>query len=250
MNTNQTPAGTEDEIISYQKLRTFIGITGILLPVLTVLGCYLFGAGNYSWQHSISHYYYSRMHIIFVGTLCVLGGFMITYKGKRKKNDTPWESRVSNIAGFCAFGIASFPTCFDGFRPPSGGPDQYIHLLDSPDKFWGGVHFAFAGALFFCFILFCLWFFQKPDGVYTGELETKWKRRKAFYKFCGWGIAISIIMIALFSFIIRPTEGIFVYSTFIFETTSLWFFGSAWLIKGSAAWCHLPVVGKIVKPLR
>ncbi|HLK29229.1 MAG TPA: hypothetical protein VKT28_11680 [Puia sp.] len=249
MSTTQN-SGTQGEIISYQKLRTFIGITGILLPLLTVFGSFLFSAGNYSWQHSISHFYYSKMHIIFVGTLCVLGGFLITYRGTAHKAGNPWENRVSNIAGVCAFGIASFPTGFDGFRPPSGGSNQYIHLLDPPNEFWGGMHFAFAGSLFLCFILFCLWFFQKPDAVYTGDLEIKWKRRKAFYKFCGWGIAVSIIMIALFSFIIKPAEGVFVYSTFIFETTSLWCFGSAWLIKGSAAWCHLPIVGKMMKPLR
>ncbi len=249
MHTNLLP-DTHEEIISYQKLRTFIGITGILLPVLTVLGCYLLGAGNYSWQHSISHYYYSKMHIIFTGILCVLGGFLITYRGKSKKTGNPWESRVSNIAGFCAFGIASFPTCFDGFRPPLDGSNQYLLLLNPVSDLWGNIHFAFAGSLFFCFILFCLYFFQKPDGVYSGELEKKWKRRKIFYKVCGWGIATSIIMIALFTFIIKPTKGILVYSTFIFETSALWFFGSAWQVKGSAAWCHLPVVGKLVKGLR
>ncbi len=241
---------TQEEIISYQKLRTFIGITGILLPVITVLGSYFFGAGNYSWQHSISHFYYGKMHILFVGTLCVLGGFLITYRGKINRNGNSWESRTSNVAGFCAFGIASFPTCFKGFRPPTGGSNQYIHLSSSPNEFWGGLHFALAGMLFFCFILFCLYFFQKPDAVYTGKAAAKWLRRKIFYKLCGWGIAVSIILIALFNFIIQPTEGVFVYSTFIFETTSLWFFGSAWLVKGSAAWCHLPLIKKIIEPLR
>ncbi len=242
--------GTHEEIISFQKLRTFIGITGLLLPVLTVLGSYVFKAGNFSWQQSISHYYYSKMHVIFVGTLCVLGGFLITYRGKRVINKKPWESRISNIAGICAFGIASFPTRFCGFRPPFCGSNQYIDLLDAPDKFWGGVHFAFAGSLFFCFVIFCLIFFQRPDGAYTGALQKKWLRRKMFYKFCGWGIATSIVMIALFNFVIQPDHGIFVYSTFMFETTALWFFASAWLVKGSASWCHLPVVGRIVRPLR
>ena len=190
------------------------------------------------------------MHIVFTGTLCVLGGFLITYKGKRQKTGKAWESRVSNIAGFCAFGIAAFPTSFCGFQPPLGGSNQYLFLLNPVSKSWGTMHFVFAGALFFCFVLFCLYFFQQPDAVYAGELEKKWKRRKAFYKICGWGIAISIVMIALFNFVINPSQGIWVYSTFIFETTSLWFFGIAWLVKGSAAWCHLPVVGKLVKPLR
>ena len=239
--------GNNEQIISYQKLRAFIGFLGIFLPVAVVTGCYLFSAKEYSWQHSISHYYYSRMHIVFVGTLCVLGGFLITYRGKK---DNIWESRVSNLAGFCAFGIASFPTQFEGFQSPENGANQYIHLLQEISNFWGGTHFAFAGVLFGCFVLFCLHFFQKPDGIYTGEEQLKFLRRKRIYKICGWGILISIIMLAVFNFVIKPTEGIWVYSTFIFETTALWCFGTAWLIKGSLVLKNIPLLKNMVKPLR
>lgn len=243
-----SPAATDNEkIISYQQLRTFIGFIGFFLPVAVVLGCYLFGANEYAWQHSISHYYYSKMHIVFVCSLCVLGGFLITYKGKPSNI---WESRVSNLAGYCAFGIASFPTSFDGFQPPENGANQYINLLQQINQFWGSVHFAFAGVLFGCFVLFCLYFFQKPDAIYTGEEEMKFRRRKRIYKICGWGILTSIIIIALFNFVIKPEHGFLVYSTFIFETTSLWFFGAAWLIKGSAALQQVPLIKKVIKPIR
>lgn len=70
------------------------------------------------------------------------------------------------------------------------------------------------------------------------------------YKICGWGIAISIVMIALFSFIIDYKEGIFAYTTFIFETTSLLFFGTAWLVKGSKIWKEHRVFKNIISPLR
>ena len=246
-NNLTSAPGDNEKIISYQKLRMFIGFIGLFLPVAVVTGCYLFGAKEYSWQHSISHYYYSKMHIVFVCSLCVLGGFLITYRGKP---DSIWESRVSNIAGYCAFGIASFPTQFNGFQPPQNGANQYIQLLQDINNFWGSVHFAFAGLLFACFVLFCLYFFQKPDGVYTGKEQLKFLRRKRIYKICGWGILFSIIMIAVFSFIIKQKEGILAYSTFIFETTSLWFFGTAWLIKGSLALKNVPVLKNMIRSLR
>ncbi|WP_143774274.1 hypothetical protein [Niastella vici] len=241
----KAPSIPRDEIISFKKLRAFIGFTGILLPIVVVLGCYLLGAGQYSFQHSVSHYYYTLMHIVFVSILCVLGGFLITYRGKDH-----WESRVSNLAGFSAFGIAAFPTSFLGFQPEHDGMNQYLRLLRGVTGFGGSLHYAFASLLFICFIIFCLYFFQKPDEHYTGVEEVKFKRRKIVYTISGWVIIISIIMIPLIGFVIKPQKGIFVYSTFIFETTSLWAFGTAWLVKGSAALKKMPVVRRLVHPLR
>jgi hypothetical protein len=244
MKSNESSPG-RDEIISYQKLRAFIGITGLSLPVVAVLGCFLFGAGIYSWQISISHYYYSMMHIAFVSILCVLGGFLITYKGKNR-----WESRLSNWAGVFAVCIAAFPTAFSGFRPERDGKNQYLELTNEVTEFWGSMHFVFASALFVCFIIFCLYFFQRPDADYQGEELVKFKRRKLIYKICGWVIIISIILIGLFNFVIEPEKGLFVYSTFIFETTALWAFGGAWLVKGSAVLKNVPMIKNMIKPLR
>ena len=241
-----TQVSTRSNIISYQKLRAFIGLTGILLPVIAVFGCLLFGNGYYSFQNSISHYYYSVMHIVFVCIICVLGGFLITYQG-----NTLSESRLSNLAGCFAFGIAAFPTTSTEFRHSISTTDfQYLSLFKPVTKYWGYVHYGFAGGLFICFIIFCLYFFQKPDAVYKGEELIKFKKRKRFYKFSGWVIIVSIIMIALFSSDKIPQKGIFTFSTFIFETTSLWAFGSAWLVKGSASLKNVPVIKKVIQPLR
>ena len=244
MKSNGSSSG-RDEIISYQALRAFIGITGLSLPVVAVLGCFLFGSGIYSWQISISHYYYSTMHIAFVSILCVLGGFLMTYKGKDR-----WESRLSNLAGFFAVSIAAFPTQFSGFHPGQDGANQYLKLIKEVTKFWGRMHFVFAFGLFVCFIIFCLYFFQKPDADYHGAQQVKFKRRKSIYKICGWVIIVSIILMGLFNFVIKGEKGLFAYSTFIFETTALWAFGTAWLVKGSAVLKNIPVVKNMVQPLR
>lgn len=234
-----------DEIISYSKLRAFIGITGIILPVVAVLGCYLKGAQEASFQESISHYYYSKMHIIFTGVLCVLGGFLITYKGKDK-----WESRLSNLAGFCAFGIATCPTKFSGFIQNHNADNIYLLICNAVTEGWGKIHFAFAGLLFGCFVIFCLYFFQKPDNPKQDMNDVKFKRRKMIYKISGWTIVISIVLIAVFSIWPSLKHGIFKYSTFIFETSSLWAFGTSWLVKGSKSMAHVPVLKNIIEPIR
>lgn len=233
-----------DEIISYSKLRAFIGITGLILPIVSVLGCFLKGAQEASFQVSISHYYYSKMHIVFTGVLCVLGGFLITYQGKDK-----WESRLSNLAGICAFGIAACPTEFEGFISNFSQNNIYLQLNSPVTAVWGKIHFAFAGLLFACFVVFCLYFFQKPDNAADID-NKKFKRRRKFYTGCGWVIIISIVLIAVFSIWPQLKKGIFSYSTFIFETTSLWAFGTAWLIKGSRSLKRLPVIRKMVAPIR
>lgn len=244
MKKNGAPE-PDHKVISYQKLRTFIGFTGIMLPILAVLGCLVTGAGSASFQHSISHYYYSKMHIVFVAVLCMLGSFLVTYNGKNK-----WECRLSNVAGYLAIGIAAFPTAFDGFQFNETSGNWYLALRRPVDSGWGAVHFVFAGLLFCCFIIFCLKFFQAPDDKYTGMEAVKFARRQLIYKICGWTIAASIVMIALFNFVIKAKTGLFVYSTFIFETTSLWAFGFAWLVKGSALWKDVPVAKNAVKGFR
>lgn len=238
----------KEEIISYQQLRTFIGIIGLFLPFVLVIGCLAFGDGISSFQPSISHYYYSTMHIVFVTALCVLGGFLITYKGKP---GNPWESRFSNIAGYLALGVAALPTQLAGFRYAPNSENQYLQLCKEISKGWGNIHFAVAGLLFVCFIIFCWVFFQWPDKIYRTPLEIKkFERRKNLYWICGWGILISIVAIGLFAFFLPNRGGLLAYTTFFFETTSLWFFGIAWLVKGSLAWCNYPVLKWLIKRYR
>jgi hypothetical protein len=237
---------TKDEIISYQKLRTFIGMIGVLLPILLVLGCYIRGDKSYSWQPSISHYYYSKMHVAFVCVLCVLGGFLITYKGKGRL-----ESWISNFAGCFAVAVAAFPTGFDDFRLAPNKSNQYLQLLNPVSGTWDKIHFGFAGLLFSCFAIFCLCFFQIPDRNYdTPQEQKKFARRKRLYKICGWGIIISMAAIFLFFVLLPQRQGLLAYTTFFFETTSLYFFGAAWLVKGSVLWKRYPVFRKLIKPLR
>lgn len=233
----------EDYIISYLVLRQLIGILGILMPFALIFGNKLLG-NEYWLQPSISHYYYSYLHIVFVGVLCVLGGFLVTYKGKSRL-----ENRTSNFAGAFAFCVAIFPTEFIDFMG-----QQYLNPTIWHQWFkW--IHFGSAGLLFACFALFCFKIFQESDEELSpSEFDEKKLLRNKIYTFCGWGIVGSIVMIAIgFVWEMKFGANTFTtYSTFIFETTGLLFFGNSWLLKGSLNWKKTDniILKKMASPVR
>ncbi|PWN61920.1 hypothetical protein [Chryseobacterium viscerum] len=228
-------------LISYYQLRMFIGLLGFLLSFLLFATTYFLN-DEHPLKVSISHYYYSFGHIIFVGTLCVLGGLFATYRGKDK-----YENRLSNFAGVMAVLVAIFPTEIKGYEG-----NIYIPIGSENYKEWFScVHYASAGLLFVSFAVFCLYFFQKSDkkqdGKPVSEKEAlKKSRRNRYYKICGWGILISIAcigLIALFKNNLSSHNPFLMYSTFIFETTSLFFFSTSWLLKSSEFWNkNIPLV--------
>lgn len=216
-----------DYVISYLLLRQLIGLLGISLPFILVVGNLFFGDCT-DIQPSISHYYFSYMNIVFTGTLCVLGGFLISYRGK-----VLHENKVSNFAGAFAFGVAIFPTTENDFNGCSSC--KFISVIPEINGIISGIHYACAALLFICFMIFCFKIFQQPDEV--GVFDVMKKRRNYIYKCCGWGIAVSIASIGLITIYNEVfDENIFPYKTLIFETTALLFFGCSWLLKGSLNW--------------
>lgn len=57
------------------------------------------------WQTSISAYYFTSAHSVFIAALCAIGAMLIVYKGS---NDT--EDVLLNLAGILAFIVAMVPT--------------------------------------------------------------------------------------------------------------------------------------------
>jgi len=231
MSPNQpTPPRRPDALVSYWQLRQFIGILGLMMPLILPLGTKLI-RGSGVLEPSISHYYYSIMHVAFMAILCMLGSFLITYRGT-SKNQT-LERIVSTIAGLFAFGVATFPTRFEGFQDAEHS--QLIALVlhdlkDVPD--WvNTLHHIFAATLFSSFAFFCLFFFQDSD---TGVHDKKKKRRNNLYKICGILIVLSMLAIVLVTFVFKSWN--FPNYTFVFETTALLPFGLSWLVKGSVHW--------------
>lgn len=57
------------------------------------------------WQTSLSAFYFTLSHAVFVGALCATGVCLIVYKGLTRPEDT-----LLNFAGFLAFVVALVPT--------------------------------------------------------------------------------------------------------------------------------------------
>src|SRR3989442_7994060 len=90
-------------VISYLTLRKAIGIIGLLLPFVLSLGKILFESSGL--ETSISAYYYTSMRNVFVGSLCAIGVFLLSYRGFDVRDE------IAGKVG-CLFAVltALFPT--------------------------------------------------------------------------------------------------------------------------------------------
>lgn len=240
------PPRRPDALISYWQLREFIGILGLIMPFILPLGTILIRSSS-KLQPSISHYYYSIMHVVFMAILCMLGSFLITYRGTSKHKRL--ETIVCIVAGLFAFGVATFPTEFAGYQDKDRSQLIALILHDLPDvPGWvNTLHHIFAATLFSSFSIFCFVFFQDSD---TGVHDKKKKRRNKLYTICGILIVLSMLAIVVVNFVFKSWN--FPNSTFVFETTALIPFGLSWLVKGSVHWPYAknPVFRKAIQPLR
>jgi hypothetical protein len=104
-------------IKSYRYLRlaivgTLLGLTISLLLERGRTGC---------WQTSVSAYYYTPVHSMFIGTLVALAVCFIAIRGA-----TEWEDVLLNVAGVMAAIVAFVPT------EPSPNVCQQVTLFEPP----------------------------------------------------------------------------------------------------------------------
>ena len=199
-------------VFSYLSLRKAIGILGTSFPFVLYLGALIiFRTGI---QSSISSYYHTGMGDIFVGTLCVIGFFLLSYKGYK---------RVDNIAGDlgCVFavGVALFPT-----SSAASGSARFI----------GYIHLAFAALFFLTLIYFSLCLFTKTDPA-RPPTRRKLLRNKV-YKACGFIMSFCILLIFIYSFLPREAASHIqvLNPVFWLEAIAVVAFGVSWLVKGEA----------------
>jgi hypothetical protein len=57
------------------------------------------------WQTSISAYYFTGVHAVFIGSICAIGALLVVYEGT-----TDTEDVLLNLAGILAFVVALVPT--------------------------------------------------------------------------------------------------------------------------------------------
>ena len=199
-------------VTSYMTLRKFIGILGFALPGTLFLGGVLvFGTGL---QPSMSAYYHTGMGDVFVGTLCAIGVFLLSYRGNESNDDI-----AGNFAFVFAVGAALFPTALDG----ATGVAAVV----------GKLHFVFAAGFFLTLIYFSLRLFTKtrPDRQPTPRKIA----RNRIYRACGSVMLACLLMIAVLKLApgtddwVRDTSAVF-----WLEALAIVAFGVSWLVKGEA----------------
>ena len=206
----QTTKEPSSLVIGYMTLRRAIGLLGTSLPFVLSFGALLlFKTGI---QPSISSYYHTGMRDVFVGILCAIGVFMISYKYERP------DDIAGDLACVFAVGTALFPT-----SPPG---ELTLGTI-------GALHLVFASLFFLTLAYFALFLFTKTNPKKT---PTRRKRqRNHVYKVCGYTILVSIALIVLLTLLPSVKQAISPYNpVYWLEALAVVAFGISWLTKGEA----------------
>ena len=211
----------EEMVLSFYRVRTALGLLGIFLPIVLIVGGLIY---NRSIEPSISDFYHTIYRDIFVGTLCAIGVFLISYRGYQLQDGELFDDNwVATVAGISAFGVALFP---------NEAPPEKLVVLREAGVMLGThpvLHYASALVFFSCLAHFCYKF-----------ARTAKKKRRPIYLICGWVIIAMLIAIAVASAIKIYGSGVaqqIVVDTkavLIFEAIGIWAFGVSWLVKGRA----------------
>lgn len=207
MSVTTTPHNDDTFVQSYLFLRRAVGTIGLALPVVLIVGNLLWPPGVLLL--SISGSFYSPLRGVFVGSMCALGVFLLSYRGYGRIDDI-----AGNVAAVAAVGLALFPTTPD--FGPSTGTQQVI----------GAFHLAFAGVFFLTLAFFCWHLFPKT----TDPVPTPRKlRRNAVYRVCAVLIVVSIVLIGVTELTSVAKSA---HPMLWLETVAILAFGVAWAVKG------------------
>ncbi|SHF36336.1 hypothetical protein [Pedobacter caeni] len=210
MNTKNTRI--KPELISFLTIRRSIGILGIGLPFALLIFSYIFGCEV--MQPSISHYYYTSVGALFVGILSAVGLFLISYKGFSALDDF-----ATNLAGFCAFGIAFFAT-----SKPIESACIIVGL--SGNSLREILHYVSAAVFFLTLSYISFFLFTKSKGTKTKKKVI----RNRIYRVCAVLMLIFVVLIFITDKLIKVSDHL--HLTFWLEWGALISFGFSWLIKG------------------
>ena len=206
----QASGSSSSWVLSYLGLRKAIGIIGIALPFVLAIGKFLIeGPGI---EDSISNYYHTDMRDVFVGILCAIAVFLMSYRGYERKDDI-----AGDLACVFALGVALFPTT----------PEVNV---TSGDEVIGALHLIFAAGFLLTLAYFSLVLFRKTDP--TRPPTTRKLQRNTIYTFCGYIILASIALIVILSFLSSDSPVQRLDPVFWLESAAVVAFGISWLTKG------------------
>jgi hypothetical protein len=205
-------------VMSYVLLRVLIGVIAVLLPFVLILVNW---AVRHGFQPSMSGYYYTAMRDTFVGSLCAIGVFLVSYDGYDLADRV-----ITDAAGLCTICIAFFPTT-PGYQPTAR------------QALIGDLHLTFACA---AFVLLSVMAFRFAKREPTPPGLTWWRRVKYAFGFTGLGDSrtpwwerfayrVSGLLILACVIVIYPLSAV-KYSLLVLETIMLVAFGLSWFVKG------------------
>ncbi len=220
---------TLDLVQSYTRVRLALGFLGLALPLILILGGILDqprpDLGHGRIEPTISDFYHTTYRDIFVGSLCAIGVFLISYRGyPREKGEWINDDWLGTIAGLAAFGLAFFPN--------EGGGTVVVSMFQRMVGIqWAPVlHYSFALIFFLSLAGFCFFKFSRT--------ATAWRKRT--YIWCGRGImlalALTAVAVVFKRFIGGPVaDFVLDYSLiFWFEALGVWAFAISWIVKSRA----------------
>lgn len=207
------PKSENPAVLSYAALRKAVGGVALLLPFAVAIPWWIL---HHQVESSISSYYHTDLRDVFVGALCAISMFMLCARGYDRKDEI-----AGLLAALCTLGVAFFPT--------DQGDDSTAT---------GVAHYAFAAILFLILAFFCLVLFRMTAA--DRQLTRQKLQRNHIYVVCGVTILVSILAIAICSALhVKVVFGA-IAPKFLFETTSLFSFGVAWLVKGETIFKDQP----------
>ena len=218
---------TMELVQSYTRVRLALGFLGLALPVILLIGG-IFDEprpGHRGIEPTISDFYHTTYRDIFVGSLCAIGVFLISYRGyPRDRGEWINDDWLATIAGIAAFGLAFFPN-EGGGRTVVSMSQRMVGADIAPV-----LHYSFALVFFLCLAGFCFFKFAKTSKT--------WRRQ--IYLACGWGIMAALVLTAiavLFKRVIGGPIGAFVVENsliFYLEALGVWAFAVSWIVKSRA----------------
>lgn len=197
-------------MINTKRLRCFIGILGMLLPIIVLVLSLAFG---YSFPDSISATYFVPTCITpFMIILGSAGILLMNYNGYDKIDDI-----LNTAAGIFALGVCLFPCAATTLKQ--------VGTFNMPVGVSNTLHMISALGFFGILAYNSLFQFTKCSANPTAEK----KKRNIIFRVCGVGMIASFILLPLVSFDLVNIP----HAIWLIETIALFFFGISWLTKAN-----------------
>jgi len=201
---------------SYKNIRRFVGVLGILLPIICILGGSVLSSKPLLL--SLSGYYYSNMRDIFVGVIFSFCLLLITYEGY-----TVTDSLLTTISGIFGLGVAIFPCQYADY------PDTVVGIFQLKSSVSGYIHTASALIFFILLAINSIFLFTKSNSVYLTKQKII---RNMIYRVSGVLILATIIVGIILYFTLSKTSYDDFHIILLSEIIMLISFGLSWLVKG------------------